>query len=295
MLVYLASLALKKIAVAARDLASYSVKGEIPARAAEAVERHLGYFKLKGKRIKLFFSTLIVLGAAVSAVNFLQTSDPVKAFGNYTFDSIKYFWGFLFTRISNTLLYTLVFPILIFEILLITLMLVRLLRAMVDEGALYIDFFNDDDCGGMSAFGFINVLIMLFWVVVFCIILCDFLVQKEVATTLVISAVFCSTLFIVQSVWGVYSIHTCVQSKKTETLAEIEKVLKTITAGELQVNTVLKYIMAGEVPLERIPPVMQLREVVRSTRTVPYTRNAAIAVNTMRIAPPVMAVIRLFA
>ncbi len=278
LIVLFLAIAMRNLIHIVKNLAKFSQTESVPPDLSALVHRLSRLLLCRTKHVALLV-LLSLLGALVAVRNFIQTSDPFRYYGNDIFDSAYHKWGFLFTRINNCLLYVLVFPVLLFAAISLTWALNRLLGAMARDRNTCIDFFNPDNCGGFSAFGRINVCIMCMWFAVFGVIWADFETHDRAALTLIISAVAGSAAFFAQSILGIYPIYHCLRQKKRSTLGKL--------------HSELNAIFRDRHGFSRVEPLMYFRKVVIETSVLPYSRNARFLVNSLRLAPAVLALTRL--
>jgi len=277
-LLILYAFAFRSLIVAVRDLKSFCVGNRIPRQVTLALDSQISTLQFRTRHAALL-PFLSCLGLFITVRNFIQTSSPVRYYGNDIFDSAAHQWGFLFTRTSNSILYCIVFPALLFQILFLTNALFQILKSLRDSRALAVDFFSPDGCGGLSKLGKVNLFIMCMWATVFVVIYAHFVTHRETALTLSAALVCATLLFLAQSTVGVYAVHQSVRDTKREVLQRLGQHLRV----SLETNK----------DLETVLPLVHLRQAVLSTSSFPYSKNVSAIVNSLRLLPPIVALLHL--
>jgi hypothetical protein len=262
------------------SLERYSISGVVPKDLRRLAGSHVISICLLGdSRFILYFAMLI--GGMWTAVNIVETSNPTATYGNPVFDSPEHLYGFLTTKLFLVFNWALVYPITLFIVIHITWSMVLILRYMCSHRLLRIDFFHSDNCGGVSAFGTINLLIMGVYLNFFLVIASLALTHSARYSTLTLSALFASIIFVVQSFGAVYYIHRFVAIKKHEFLVVINNQL------DIQMLTT---VAAGQFSSD----LLMARNHLISLRTYPYTRQVAAVVNAIRLSPALLGLLKFF-
>ncbi len=271
---------LQKFLSAMEGLHKYTPFGTVPPDLERLVARHMRSLSLRRKSawLFLFFS---LIGFLFGVANIIQTIDPVGTYGNDVFDAMQYPYGFYATKFYLCSLWTLVYPAALFVSVHVTTSLIIILRYMRQHDLLRIDFFHPDNCGGVSIFGSINMLIMLIYGNFFAV-LYMLHITHVTKTYLLVTAPWSglSLLFFVQSFGAVYHVHKFAAIKRRESLETISKLLTT----EMDSLSTGKKFSAD---------LIHARNHLLGLKTYPYAKPALAVVNAIRFAPAIVAVAKL--
>jgi hypothetical protein len=177
----------------------------------------------------------------------------------------------------------LVYSVAIFVALHVTASLISILKYLSRNNILRINLFHEDNCGGTSKFGNINLLILGIYANFFAVMYAMYMTHRTTYPAMIASLIACSVLAIAQSVVAVYHIHKTVAQKKSECIeAMTARLNQQFTASLSQEN-------------ERFPnDLLAFRNQLIETHTFPYAASALAAVNVIRFAPVAIAVISYF-
>jgi hypothetical protein len=164
-------------------------------------------------------------------------------------------------------------------VLSITASLVTILNRARRDGLLRVDVLNADNCGGLAAFGDLNLLLMLYYVPPFLAMSALAATHARKYASLLIPAGGLSLAFLLQSVIGVYAIHLAIRA---------EKKLRLISLHDLLDHALHHPTCASDHELTFL-----LWQHVRSVNTMPYAKNIQVLINLLRYAPPMIAVYNL--
>ena len=152
---------------------------------------------------------------------------------------------------------------------------------MCAQKVLRIDFFHPDNCGGVSVFGLINILIMGVYACLFIVMgALQFTHSRNNYATIVVPLLVVSLVFIAQSFGAVYYIHRFAAIKKKESLAIINEHLN----NEMQSVFATKRFSTG---------LIYARNHLIGIRTYPYANVSALLVNGFRFIPALAAIAKL--
>jgi hypothetical protein len=280
LLVALSAIALQKFLEALGSLEKYSVGGKVPPELEEMVLKHVQSLSLRTKwgTILIVFS---IVGLLFGVANILQTINPIQTYGNDVFDGYSYSLGFYLTKTYLCAIWIVAYPAALFVVLHITVSMVCILRYMCSQKLLRIDFFHPDNCGGVSAFGVINILIMGAYACLFAIMgALQVTHSRNDYATIVIPLLMVSLVFVAQSFGAVYYIHRFAAVKKKESLDIINGFLNT----EMQSLFVTKQFSPG---------LIYARNHLLGIRTYPYAKLSTLLVNGFRFVPALAAIAKL--
>lgn len=242
------------------------------------VEREIESLCLRSKaRFILHFCILV--GLMYYILNVIKTYAPNGTYGHDVFDSWRHASGYLSTKIYLLPIFTMVYPIALFVAGHVTFSMVRVLRFLCKNDILQISFFHQDNCGGTSCFGEINALIMGIYALLIGVIAGMFLTHERTYFVTQSALVFCSVACVLQSVWGVWAIHTFVQIKKRLCLQEITKRLNRDLSASLNSSDDFR------------DDLLAARNHIATIHTFPYATRVAFIVNSLRFAPVALALV----
>jgi len=280
-IVILTALALQKFRLTMDGLHNYTFLGTVPPDLEKLVAWHVRSLSLR-KQSAWLFVLFCLIGFLFGVANIVQTISPVKTYGNDVFDAIQYPYGFYFTKLYLCLIWTFSYPVALFIALHITISLVIILRYMCRHDLLRIDFFHPDNCGGVSIFGSINLLVMTIYANFFAVL---YMLHVTHATktylTVTVPWFGLSFIFIIQSFGAVYHIHKFAAIKRNESLQMIGAFLNT-----QMLNLLTEKKFSAD--------LIHARNHLLGLKTYPYAGPALAVVNAIRYVPAIVAVAKLF-
>lgn len=216
--------------------------------------------------------------------NVIKTISPFETYHHDVFDSYAHPYGFYAAKFYSLLVFTLVYSVALFVALHVTVSLISILRYLSRNNILRINLFHEDNCGGTSKFGNINLLILGIYTNFFAVMYAMYMTHRTTYTAMTASLVACSVLAIAQSVVAVYHIHKAVAQKKSECIEVMTTKLNQLFTASLRQEN------------ERFPnDLLAFRNQLIDVHTFPYAAGALAAVNVLRFAPAAIAVISYFA
>jgi predicted membrane channel-forming protein YqfA (hemolysin III family) len=151
---------------------------------------------------------------------------------------------------------------------------------MERDGVLRIDFFHSDNCGGVSRFGTINMIVMMIFTCILIVILALLETHNYRHRTTTVPLFCTSAGLILLSVGTVFYLHKAVQQQRRAAL--------------VRVNAMLNKSLDGPLSREEFPNhLLGIRSHLLALKTYPYSGVARSAVNVLRAAPAVWALVRL--
>ena len=245
------------------------------------VERHVQSLRLRSRSATIL--VMLMLGLIFWCIlNILNTITPQNTYHHDVFDAYAHPYGFYVTKVYVFLVFAIVYAIALFVSLHVTISLISVMRFVRNHGVARVDFFHADNCGGMSRFGNVNLLILAIYLNFFIVIYAMYLTHRAAYLVMLASLIASSALAITQSVVAVYYIHKAIGEKKSDCLAAVVK----------RLNDVVSLTMP---PRNAFPgDLLALRNHIAGVHTFPYAQGAAAAVNIIRFAPAAIAVLGLF-
>ncbi|MFL5383228.1 MAG: hypothetical protein ACJ8GN_11975, partial [Longimicrobiaceae bacterium] len=163
----------------------------------------------------------------------------------------------------------------------VTVALVRALKFMRAESLFRIDLFHSDNCGGVSAFGALNAIILGIYFCVVGQILVLAVAHTQYIAAQVLPLCAMSVLIVAQSFIALLSIHQVVQNRKKEALEVVNEHLN---------REFVALPKKGQFPDE----LLSIRTHLMAIKTFPYSREVSAVVNFFRLAPAAVAVLHIF-
>lgn len=253
------------------SLERYSTLGELPRDLRRMINKEILSISLR-RRSRFLLYLMMVLGVFFGILNVRQTMDPMATYGNEVYDSVSHTFGFILTKPFLFFNWILVYPVSIFLMAHVSVSMIKILNYMCSQDVLRIDFFHPDNCGGVSVFGDINTYIMGVYINFFLVLIALDFTHERKYETLIFFASLASLGFTAQSVGVVYSIRRFVQKKKRECLEVINNQLG---------SQILAAVPAGRLAAD----LLIVRNHILSLKAHPYTRQASIIVNAIRLTP----------
>jgi len=242
------------------------------------VHRHTKSLKFKSLTVCIFVFLLIGL-LYWWLFNVIKTISPSETYHHDVFDAYAHSWGFYTAKLYTLLVFSVVYSIAIFIALHVTVSMISILRFLSKHNILRINLFHADNCGGTSPFGNINLIILGIYSNFFAIDFAMFITHRETYLAVVASLAAAFALAITQSIAAVYSIHTSLAKKKSESLEAMAERLNRQFDSSLGKGT-------------RLPSdLLTFRNHLADVYTYPYATGALTAVNVIRFAPAALAVI----
>lgn len=238
---------------------------------------HIERLSLRGDTTSILVM-FIVAFALLCVYNVTRTIDPIPTYRHDVFDAWAHRGGFLAAKAYVFLALTGVWAIAVFVCLHVTLSMFSILGFLRRHDVLQVNLFHRDNCGGTSRFGNINLAITAVYFCLFLVILA--MATTHGVTYLVINVGFVaiSMLAILQTFGAVIAIHRVMSKKKKECLDELALAINQKVAGA-----------TGIFPTD----LLSYRNHVMSLHTFPYARGTLAAVNALRFAPIVVAIVTL--
>jgi hypothetical protein len=220
-------------------------------------------------------------GLAISIVLFSKLDAPSTYWGNDVFNATKYRYGFVAGNLFFFGLWSVVYPVGVFYALHLTLSMEMIVARLKRRNLLRLNFLHIDNCGGMSRFGTLNFVIMLIYVWPATAVYAFHFTHQYTYFSLIAGAAAVSVVLIAQSIYGIYWISRTINYEKKEEVMLLNDQIAKALNGERK-----NFAAAGA--------TLQYRDRVVSVSPFPYSGNVAAAVNVMRIAPTVLAVVNYF-
>lgn len=270
-LVLLASATRLRFVRTVQALNKYTVGNEVPTTLRERVNEHLESLHFR-RRTRYVFWIFLILGWYWWLVNVDQTLFPFDSYGNDVFDAYPHLLGFLSFKAYLGILWVFIYPFLAYATLHIFISMIAILKYMSDNELFKLDYFHEDNCGGVSVFGTINSMILSMTFIVFITVLAILFTHKWDYISIWSSVIISFFLIIIQSILGVYYLHTFVRQKKREVLTVINRFLN-------------ESLLAT--PKDRRFPedLLAVRNHITHIRSFPYARGARWLVNFLRLSP----------
>ena len=230
-------------------------------------------------RARYLLFLFVFVGLVYFIINIVQTWQPFGTYGHVVFDAWAHRTGYFATKVYLLPVFTVVYPVAIFVSLHVTLSMVLLLLYLCNNDVLEISYFHQDNCGGTSCFGEVNVFIMGTYALLFAVLAGMRLTHDRTYFVTQSALIFCSVATTFQSVAAVWAIHKFVSNKKRARLAELTQKLN----DGLRASLVLNETFRDE--------LLVARNHVAAIHTFPYAPKMNVAVAAFRFAPAVVAIL----
>lgn len=237
------------------------------------VDEEINSLCLRG-RFRHVLSFGVVVGLLYYVINVVKTWRPHGTYGHDVFDAWSHSAGYLTTKLYLLPVFLIVYPVSIAIAAHVTWSMVRVLRYLCENDVLEISYFHEDGCGGTSCFGEINLYIMGIYTLLFAVLLGMIETHDRTYFVTRSALIFCSIAITVQSVAGVWAIHSFVRRKKRARLRDITKRLD----SDLENDKLCHGLLAA-------------RNHVHGIHTFPYAAKVTLAVNALRLAPAAIAIV----
>lgn len=185
---------------------------------------HLASLNLQSRFI-LILLLGVVVGAICAVLIFKQVITPTQVYGNDVFNSVKYPFGYYTANSYLAVAYILVIPFSLYTVLHITISTALLLRDARKLAVLRVDLFHADNCGGLSDFGDVNLLLTLYYAPLVISLLALAETHAKSYASLLLPAIVLPLVLVTQALAGVLVIYNAVQTEKRRRLAELNTVL----------------------------------------------------------------------
>lgn len=175
------------------------------------------------------FTLILLLGVATGALCatliFKQVIAPMHTYGNDVFNSVRYPFGYYTANSYLAVAYILIIPFSLYTVLHITISTALLLREARKLGVLKVDLFHADNCGGLSDFGDLNLLLTLYYAPLVISLLALAGTHVKRYASLLLPASILPMVLITQALVGVLVIYNTIQTEKRRRLAELNPIL----------------------------------------------------------------------
>jgi hypothetical protein len=219
----------------------------------------------------------IFIGAGFSIITFRQLNNPQVFWGNDVFNAVRYHHGYIWANSVLFITWSFIYPIAFYSAICITISIERIVDHLRKEGLLKLDFLHVDQCGGMAAFGTLNLVIMLIYLGPFTSLYALHVTHKNAYLSLISGSIIMSAVFIVQSIYGVYWISKAIAQERDAMVSVLNKEIE-YARGKPDSNP--SVILAK----------LAYRDRVLAVKSFPYSTNISIAVNMLRFMPVAAAV-----
>ena len=266
-----------------RKLDDYCVNltSEMRSQRDKLIHRHVESLSLHSRSVWIFVFVLFVF-LCWWLLNIRTTISPFNTYRHDVFDAYSHFFGFYTAKIYGLLLFTLVYSVAVFVALHVTVSMISILKFLHRHDVLRINLFHEDNCGGTSRFGNINLIILAIYANFFTVMYMMYLTHRQTYLAIVVSLIACSFLAMAQSLSAVYYIHKTVAKKKREFME----------AMTLKLNKRFTSSLKDDSPFPS--DLLAFRNHVVDIHTFPYASGALVAVNFIRFAPVALGVISYF-
>lgn len=244
------------------------------------IRPHIRSLLLRAKWRNILWLSMIA-GLATSVAIFRNLNDPVDYWGNDVFNATYYRYGYYAANSFFIWLWAFVYPVGIFYAVHLTLSTQMIVGRLKQRRLLRLDFLNIDRCAGMSRFGTLNFVVMLIYVWPLCAVFAFYFTHRYTYLSLLVAAFSVSLLFIVQSVYGIYWVSQTIVSERRLAVASLNEKITDAMNGNRRNSAV-----AGT--------TLQYRDKVLSVHALPYSHGVGVAVNVLRFAPAMLAILKHF-
>src|SRR5438270_4749153 len=155
-------------------------------------------------RFALYFG--VIVGLMYFIINILKTWAPTDTYGHDVFDAWAHTTGYFVTKLYLLPVFVLVYPACIFIAAHTTVSMVRVLRYLCSNEVLEISYFHEDNCGGTSCFGEINLFVMAIYALLIAVLVGMWFTHERIYFVTRSALVFCSIATTMQSVAAVWAI-----------------------------------------------------------------------------------------
>ena len=241
------------------------------------VGEHINSLALNSRlRYVLYFGMCV--GLAFYIINIHETWDPYPTYGHDVFDAWRHKAGYFLTKLYLLPVFVYAYPVAIFIAAQVTWSMYVVLRFLCEKEVLEISFFHEDNCGGTSCFGEVNLLVMTTSAFLFVVLIGMFITHDRTYFVTRSGLVFCSIVMIVESLASVWAIHSFVKKKKQARLSIITKSLDEDLDDSLKNKSTFRN------------DLLAARNHVHGIHTFPYAARMLVVVNGLRFAPAVIAI-----
>lgn len=167
----------------------------------------------------------IVTGAICTTLVLMQVINPFATYGNDVFNALRYPYGYYAANTYLGLTWTVIIPFSLYIVLHITISMALVLHRARELQVLHIDLFHPDNCGGLSDFGDLNLLLTLYYAPIIISILALAETHIRRYTSLLLPASILPIILVTQAVIGVVAMYRAVQTEKQKRLEELKELL----------------------------------------------------------------------
>jgi len=270
-LVIVASITRASFLSTIHHLKTYTIGAALPNPLQAKVDKHIAGLNLQTKT-RYALLLFVVVGHYCWLINIEQTIYPYDSYGNDVFDAYPHLLGFIAFKLYLGVLWVLVLPLLAYVAAHVFFSMMSILRYMSINKLFKLDFFHEDDCGGVSVFGRINLLITSMMFIVFLTVLAILFTHEGNYASIWSAIITTALLIVLQTTLGVYYIHTFVRCKKAEILEEINRALN---------RSLLIASQGGGFSQD----LLSVRNHIAKIRSFPYAKGSRFLVNFLRLSP----------
>jgi len=185
---------------------------EMRSKRDKLVHRHVQSLSLRSRTVSIFVLVVFVF-VCWWLLNIITTISPFNTYRHDVFDAYAHSFGFYLAKIYALLLFTLVYAVAVFIALHVTISMISILKFLHQHNVLRINLFHEDNCGGTSRFGNINLIILGIYANFFSVMYMMYLTHRQTYLAIMVSLIACSFLAITQSLTAVFYIHKSVAKK----------------------------------------------------------------------------------
>jgi hypothetical protein len=264
-----------------RDLEDLLAPGADISLVRAIVRPHINSIFLRSRWRGMLWLFMFI-GIAISVAIFSRLDAPMTYWGNDVFNATNYRYGYLAGNLFFLGLWSLIYPIGFFYALHLTLSMEMIVARLKGKNLLRLNFLHIDNCGGMSKFGTLNFVVMLIYFWPALAVYAFHFTHQYTYLSLIAGAVVVSVILVAQSLYGIYWVYRTISNEKKQAVLLLnDQIVKALN------STRRNFAAAGA--------TLQYRDHVISVNAFPYSRNVATAVNILRVAPTVLAVLRYLA
>jgi hypothetical protein len=273
-------LAISRFLCILRDLDEVLVPGAEASIVRGIVKPHIDSLFLRSDwRYALLL--MMIIGLAGSIWVFRKLDTPQDFWGNDVFNAMAYPYSFFAANAYLTVVWTIICPVVIFYVLHITASTEIIVARLRKRNLFQLNFLHIDNCGGMSAFGKLNFLIMLIYIWPFGAFYALSITHRYNYLSLIFGVIIISVLLVGQSIYGIYSVSKIITSERETFVALLnQRIAKAMEGARKNFTSAVA--------------AMQYRDRVLAVTPFPYSGRLAAAVNVLRFAPAGIAIIKFF-
>jgi hypothetical protein len=262
-----------------RDVDQLLVPDADRAIATEICAPHIRSIFLRS-RWKYMLLLLCIIGVAISIANFIPLKHPEDYWGNDVFNAQYYLSSYIAANTYLFLLWSIICPLAFFYIFHVAISTQIIIMKLLRRDMLRLNFLHVDGCGGMAKFGTLNFLLMLIYLWIGFAFLGLHLTHQYNYVGLLFGFAALSIVFIAHSIFGIAWIARAIRTQRDAAVTSLNDRLRGMLDGKKSSFTAAVATMA-------------YRERVMSVASFPYTSGVSFAVNFLRFAPGVLAILKL--